>query len=185
MASRGYHSPPLIVKKFVKKLQMQSTWFLQVLPKSSWVTIKTIFETLWPLGTCHVTIIGGVVYKKSRIFEVFWEYLGELLIFFREIFFGSMIFTRLEEGGLSHGITGTSFWTKYGALISHFTKTNYISLDQKLNANSDYQNFKAIHHSVFERNLSKVHEMPVFTKARGKIRNLWLLQHHSFIIGMT
>ena len=38
-----------------------------------------------------MTIIGGVVYKKSMIFEVFREYLGEFLIFLREIFFGSKI----------------------------------------------------------------------------------------------
>ena len=61
-------------------------WFLQVSPKSSWSTFKTIFKTLSALGACHVTIIGGKVYKKSMIFEVFWECLGEFLIFVREIF---------------------------------------------------------------------------------------------------
>ena len=45
--------------------------FLQVLPKSSWTIFKTIFETLSALEACHVTIIGGVVYEKSIIFEVF------------------------------------------------------------------------------------------------------------------
>jgi len=32
-----------------------------------------------------VTIIGGVVYKKSMLFEVFWEYPNQFLIFIREI----------------------------------------------------------------------------------------------------
>ena len=45
--------------------------FLQVISKYSWTTFKTIFETLSTLGVCHVTIIVGVVYKKSMIFEVF------------------------------------------------------------------------------------------------------------------
>ena len=52
--------------------------------KSSWATLKTIFETVSALGVCHVTTIGGMVYKKSMIFEVFGAY-------FREIFFGSKI----------------------------------------------------------------------------------------------
>ena len=38
-----------------------------------------------------MTIIGGIVYKKPMIFEVFGAYLGESLIFPREIFFGSTI----------------------------------------------------------------------------------------------
>ena len=54
-------------------------------------TFKTIFETLSALGACHVTLIGGVVYKKSRIFEAFGVYLSEVLIFLHEIFFGSKI----------------------------------------------------------------------------------------------
>ena len=39
------------------------------------------------MGACHVTIIVGMVYKRSIIFEAFWEYLGKFLIFFRKIFF--------------------------------------------------------------------------------------------------
>ena len=38
-----------------------------------------------------MTIIEGVVYKKSMIFEVFGVYLSEFLIFLHEIFFGSKI----------------------------------------------------------------------------------------------
>ena len=38
-----------------------------------------------------MTIIGGVVYKKSMIFEVFGAYLSEFLTFLYEIFFGSKI----------------------------------------------------------------------------------------------
>ena len=34
-----------------------------------------------------MTIIGGVVYKKSMIFMVFGVYLSEFLIFLYEIFF--------------------------------------------------------------------------------------------------
>ena len=59
-----------------------------MLPKFSWTTFKTIFEALSALGMCHVTIIGGVVYKKSMIFKVFGVYL---LMFLQEIFFGGKI----------------------------------------------------------------------------------------------
>ena len=38
-----------------------------------------------------MTIIGGVVYKKSMIFTVFGVYLSEFLIFLQEIFFGCKI----------------------------------------------------------------------------------------------
>ena len=38
-----------------------------------------------------MTIIGGVVYKRSTIFKVFGVYLSEFLIFLNEIFFGSKI----------------------------------------------------------------------------------------------
>ena len=41
-----------------------------------------------------MTIIGGVVYKKSMIFKVFGVYLCEFLIFLHEIFFGSKILPR-------------------------------------------------------------------------------------------
>ena len=62
-----------------------------MLPKSSWTTFKTIFETLSALGACHVTIIGGVVYKKSTIFQIFLEYLSEFLIFLHKNIIGSKI----------------------------------------------------------------------------------------------
>ena len=52
---------------------------------------KIIFETLSALGACHVTITGGMVYKKSMIVKVFGVYLSEFLIFLHEIFFGSKI----------------------------------------------------------------------------------------------
>ena len=35
---------------------------------------------------CHVTVIGEMAYKKYKNFEVFWEYLNELLIFLHEFF---------------------------------------------------------------------------------------------------
>ena len=38
-----------------------------------------------------MTIIGGVLYKKSMIFKVFAVYLSEFLIFYHKIFFGSKI----------------------------------------------------------------------------------------------
>ena len=38
-----------------------------------------------------MTIIGGVVYKKSMIFEVFGAYISEVFIFLHEIFFSSKI----------------------------------------------------------------------------------------------
>ena len=36
-----------------------------------------------------MTIVGGVVYKKSMSFEVFGAYLNEFLIFLHKILFGS------------------------------------------------------------------------------------------------
>ena len=74
-------------KRFVKKGKCNEYDFLQVLRKSSWTTSKAIFETLSALVACHETIIEGVVYKKSKIFEVFLVYLSEFLIFLHEIFF--------------------------------------------------------------------------------------------------
>ena len=47
-----------------------------------WTTFETIFGALSALGACHMTIIGGVVYKKSMIFGVF----ETVSIFLREIF---------------------------------------------------------------------------------------------------
>ena len=38
-----------------------------------------------------MTIIAGVVYKKSMIFKVFGIYPSEFLIFLYEVFFGSKI----------------------------------------------------------------------------------------------
>ena len=69
-----------IVGKFVKKPA-----------NASWTTFKTIFETLLALGAYHLTIIGGMVYKKSMTFKVFGVYLSEFLIYLHEIFFGSKI----------------------------------------------------------------------------------------------
>ena len=58
---------------------MQSRWFFTN-------AIKILLGNFWAgLEACHVTITGGVVYKKSMIFEVFWEYLSEFLMFFHEI----------------------------------------------------------------------------------------------------
>ena len=63
---------PLTEKKFVEKNgKCNQEYFLQVLPKSSWTTLKTILKTLSALGVCRVNIIGRVVYKKSMIFKVF------------------------------------------------------------------------------------------------------------------
>ena len=77
-----------ITKKTANAINMI---FLLVSLKSPWATFKTIFETLSALGACHVTIIGGVVYKKFVIFKVCGAYLGEFLIFHHEIFFGGKI----------------------------------------------------------------------------------------------
>ena len=38
-----------------------------------------------------MTIIGGVVYKKSMIFKVFGVYLSEFWIFLHQIVFGSKL----------------------------------------------------------------------------------------------
>ena len=57
-----------IFKKSEKR-QYNHDDFVQVLPKSSLATFKTVFVILSALGACYVTIIGGVVNKKSMIFE--------------------------------------------------------------------------------------------------------------------
>ena len=55
--------------------------------------IKIFLDIFWKnfgksisSGGCHVTIIGGLVHKKSMIFEVLWEYLGEFFIYFLKSF---------------------------------------------------------------------------------------------------
>ena len=88
----GVVPTPLTEKKIVKKNgKCNQDYFSPVLLKSYWTIFKTIFETLSDLGACHVTIIQGVIYKKSMIFKVFGVYLSELLIFLHEIFFVSKI----------------------------------------------------------------------------------------------
>ena len=78
---------PLNVEKIrQEKRQMQSIWFLQGSSKSFWTTFKTIFETLSALGACHVTNIGGVVYKISMIFKVFGVYFASFWYFFMKPF---------------------------------------------------------------------------------------------------
>ena len=47
---------------------------------------KNNFQTLPALGACHVNNIGGVVYQKSIIFAVFWEYLVFLYFFVKSFF---------------------------------------------------------------------------------------------------
>ena len=49
------------------------------------------FRSFMSSGVCRVNNIGGLVYKKTMIFEVFGEYLSEFLMFLREIFFVSKI----------------------------------------------------------------------------------------------
>ena len=68
----GGNTTTLTIEKFVKKDGKYNQYdFLQVLSKSSWATFTTIFATLSALEVCHVTINGGMVYKKSMVFEVF------------------------------------------------------------------------------------------------------------------
>ena len=59
-----------------------------------------------------MTIIGGVVYKKSMIFKVFGVYLSEFLIFLHEIFFGSKIL--LSSGDKIFG----PFFGDFGRFLS-------------------------------------------------------------------
>ena len=92
IASGGGYHPPNHGKIREKPGKCNHYNFLLVLSSKSYLTaFTTIFETLSALGVCHVTSIGGVVYKKSMIFEVFGAYLSEFFIFLREIFFGSKI----------------------------------------------------------------------------------------------
>ena len=59
-------------KKNVKKNgKCNQNDFLLVFLKSLSTTFKTIFGALSARGVCHVTIIGGVVYKEYMIFKVF------------------------------------------------------------------------------------------------------------------
>ena len=72
----GSGTTPLTEKKFVKKnSKCNLDDFLLVLPKSYWTTFKTISKLYQLWGACHVTIIGGVAYKKSIIFKVLGVYL--------------------------------------------------------------------------------------------------------------
>ena len=89
----GWYSPPNGRKIRGKNSKSNQYDLLQVLSKSSWTTLETIFKSLSALGACNLTIIGEMVCKKSTIFEVFWECLREFLIFLHEIFFGSKILT--------------------------------------------------------------------------------------------
>ena len=72
---------PFIVDKFMKKLQMQSKCY------ETGKLLKQFSKLLSALGGCHVTIIGGVVYMKSMIFEGFWKYLNDFWYFFTKSFF--------------------------------------------------------------------------------------------------
>ena len=90
----GWYSPPNGRKIRGKNSKSNQYDLLQVLSNSSWTTLETIFKSLSALGACNLTIIGGMVYKKSTIFEVFWECLREFLIFLHEIFFRSKILSR-------------------------------------------------------------------------------------------
>ena len=45
-------------------------------------TFETIFETLSAIEIGHVTIIGGLVYKKSMIFKVFGVYISASFWYF-------------------------------------------------------------------------------------------------------
>ena len=65
-----------------------------MLPKSPWKNFKTIFETLSALGACRVTFIGGMVYKKSMIFEVFHNILASFFIFLHGTFYNCKIVSR-------------------------------------------------------------------------------------------
>ena len=63
-----YH--PLIVEKIVKQT---ANAISMIFCKCYQNPLETFFESLVTLGACHVTIIGGVVYKKSMIFlGVLW-----------------------------------------------------------------------------------------------------------------
>ena len=55
--------PPLIKEKFEEKTAKAINMIF-----CKWTTFRTIFETISAKGACDVTIIGGVVYKKSKIF---------------------------------------------------------------------------------------------------------------------
>ena len=49
-----------------------------------WQLLKQ-FSKFISSGVCYVTIIGGMVDKKSIIFEVFWKYRSKFLIFLHVI----------------------------------------------------------------------------------------------------
>ena len=68
-------------------------WFFAIVIK----ILGNNFRNFISSGSCHVTIIWWVVYKKSMIFEDFWEYLDEFVLFLREIFFGSKILSSCDK----------------------------------------------------------------------------------------
>ena len=61
------------VEKSWKKRQIQSISFFASISESSCATSRTIFETISALGVCHVTIIRGVIYKKSMFHISLWD----------------------------------------------------------------------------------------------------------------
>ena len=61
---------PLIVEKFASKTANAINMIFAINIKILWTTVEIIFETLSAKGF-HVTIIRGIVYNNSVIFEVF------------------------------------------------------------------------------------------------------------------
>ena len=86
LTSGGWYNPPDRKKIRKKNSKCNQYDLLLVLSKSSLTTFKTIFETLSVLEACQMTIIGGVVYKKSINFEVFENISATFWYFFVKYF---------------------------------------------------------------------------------------------------
>ena len=114
-----------------KTAKMQSIWFFASVIKILLDNFQNNFRNSIIIG-----YYWRVVYKKSMIFEVFWEYLSGFLIFLHEIFFGrkilskSSITIRILKTSLKVPIYSfknilTRFWTytwfcKYGLVCPIF-----------------------------------------------------------------
>ena len=81
----------IIVKKIVRKKGNAINMFFYNCYQNPPGQLLKHFLKIGQLWEPVTWSLSGWVYMKSMIFEVFWEYLGEFLIFLREIFFRSKI----------------------------------------------------------------------------------------------
>ena len=134
-SGRGRYHPPNCRKICEKTTNAIN---LRVLSQSSWTALKTIFETLWALGACRVTIRRCGM-NEIPDFRGFWECLSKFLTFLHKIFFGSKILTSScdHHQKFDHGCSsypgnetqsadfGHFFW-QFGVFLSYLFWHNFM-----------------------------------------------------------